>query len=95
MAKSTFCFALMAAAAHAGPRHVPISSIPLAVPKRAKIVQPAKTKVYVNATTKPVIPATPKKSKPTPPSGQWKFTPRVEDRGREETNYGFLLKRSF
>ncbi len=88
----TLLVALLAAtAAHA-------SSIPLAVPKRAKIVQPATNKLYVSTAAKAIAPVTPKKHKPTPPaatSGQWKLSPRIEDRGREETTYGILLKRSF
>jgi hypothetical protein len=99
VAGSTFCFALLAAsAAHAGPRHHTVSSVPLAVPKvRTKIVQPAKAKVYVSAShqNKPHAAQIAKAAKPAPPPAGWKITPKFEDRGKEATTYGFMFHRKF
>ena len=99
--KSILCCALLSIpAAHGAPRHFSGNSAAI-VPPKAVVVHPTKEKIYVSiagetATDKAKSAKTPKATVPkvvTPDI--WHFSPKFVDEGKEDTTYGFMLKRKF
>ena len=106
--KSIICCAILTLpAAHGAPRQLPTNSA-TSVPPKARVVaaHPKKTKLHVSvlgeaaADKSKAIQAAktsvPKVVAARPiPSNRWYWFPKFQKSGKEDTTYGFMLKRRF
>lgn len=106
--KSIICCAILTLpAVHGAPRQLPTNSAN-PVPPKARVVtaHPKKTKVHVSvlgdaAADKAKAVQAAKANVPkvvaarTIPSNRWHWFPKFQKTGKEDTTYGFMLKRRF
>lgn len=103
--KSILCCAILILPAAHGASRKPAENSATTVPPKARVVaiQPKKTKILVSTSgsasankAKPAEAAVPKVvAARAIPSYDWRLSPKFQKTGKEDTTWGFMLRRPF